>query len=121
MESRTTAYQLISGHNTGPRFLGHLIENGRVIGLLLERISDARHADTQDIEMCGEVLSRLHDLGVRHGETNGFNFLIQNSKGTLIDFDTAQKFDDRELLQQELENLTICFKDSSGRGGGDLL
>lgn len=121
MENETTAYQWISGHNIGPQFLGHLTENGRVIGLLMERITDARHAGTQDLEACGEVLSRLHNLGVRHGDTNRFNFLVRDSKATLIDFDTAQKCDDRNLLLQELNQLTVCLKDPSKRGGGGLL
>ncbi|KAJ5443850.1 alpha-galactosidase A precursor [Penicillium daleae] len=121
IENETTAYQWISGHNIGPQFLGHLTENGRVIGFIMERITDARHAGTQDCETCGEVLSRLHNLGVRHGDTNRFNFLVRDSKATLIDFDTAQKCDDRDLLLQESENLVACLKDLSGRGGGGLL
>lgn len=121
IENETTAYQWISGHNIGPQFLGHLTENGRVIGFLMERITDARHASAEDIEVCREVLSRLHNLGVRHGDTNRFNFLIRDSKATLIDFDTAQKCDDRDSLLQESEELSACLKDMSGRGGGGLL
>ncbi|KAJ5893172.1 alpha-galactosidase A precursor [Penicillium tannophilum] len=33
IENETTAYQWLSGHDIGPRFLGHLTENSRVIGL----------------------------------------------------------------------------------------
>lgn len=121
IENETTAYSWISGHDIGPQFLGHLTENGRVIGFLMEHITDARHADPQDLEICGEVVSRLHDLGVRHGDTNRFNFLVHDSKATLIDFDTAQKCDDRNLLLQEFENLTVCLKDQSRRGGAGLL
>ncbi|OJJ47933.1 hypothetical protein ASPZODRAFT_131545 [Penicilliopsis zonata CBS 506.65] len=120
MENETTAYQWISGHTIGPRFLGHLTENGRVIGFLMERITDTQHASPEDLEACREVLTRLHDVGVRHGDTNRFNFLVCDSKATLIDFDTAQKCDDRNLLLQELENLTVCLNDPSDRGGGGL-
>ncbi|KAJ6131319.1 alpha-galactosidase A precursor [Penicillium sp. IBT 18751x] len=102
IENETTAYQWISSHNIGPQFLGHLTEHGRVIGFLMERITGARHAGAEDIEVCREVLSRLHHLGVRHGDTNRFNF----SSATLIDFDTAQKCEDRDLLLQESENLS---------------
>jgi tRNA A-37 threonylcarbamoyl transferase component Bud32 len=87
----------------------------------MERITNVRHTGTQDLEACREVLSRLHDLGVRHGNTNRSNFLVHDSKATLIDFDTAQKCDDRNLLLQEFENLTVRLKDPSGRGGGGLL
>ena len=31
-------------HDVGPRFLGHLTEDGRAIGFLMERITNARHA-----------------------------------------------------------------------------
>ena len=121
IENETTAYQWISGHDIGPEFLGHLTENGRVIGFLMGYIRDARHAGTQDIESCREVLSRLHNLGVRHGDTNPFNFLIRDGKATLIDFDTAQKCDDRGVLVQEMNGLAACLDDQSGRGGGGLL
>ncbi|KAJ5684535.1 alpha-galactosidase A precursor [Penicillium maclennaniae] len=94
IENETTAYQWISGRKIGPQILGHLTEHGRVIGLLMERITGARHAGAEDIEVCREALSRLHNLGVRHGDTNRFNFLIRESKATLIDFDMAQKCGD---------------------------
>lgn len=118
IENETTAYQWITGHGIGPQFLGHLTENGRVIGFLMEHITDARHAGAQDLGICEEVLSRLHALGIRHGDTNRFNFLVRGSKATLIDFDTAQKCDNRNLLQQEFENLTVRLEDTSRRGGG---
>lgn len=70
IEDETTAYQWISGHTTttpapvAPKFLGHLTENGRVIGFLMERITDARHAGTQDLQACREVLSRLRNVRI---------------------------------------------------------
>ena len=60
IENETTVYQWIDGHNIGPRFLGHLTEDARVIGFLMERI--------QDLEPCQQTLSRLHCLGIRHGD-----------------------------------------------------
>ncbi|RAK93326.1 alpha-galactosidase A precursor [Aspergillus costaricaensis CBS 115574] len=121
IENETTAYQWISGHGIGPVFLGHVTESGRVIGFLIENIRDARHAGIQDVESCREVLGRLHDLGVCHGDTNPFNFLICDGKATLIDFDTARKCDDRGVLVQEMDGLAACLDDRSGRGGGGLL
>ncbi|PYH35911.1 alpha-galactosidase A precursor [Aspergillus neoniger CBS 115656] len=119
--NETAAYQWISGHGIGPGFLGHVTESGRVIGFLIEYIRDARHAGIQDVESCREVLGRLHDLGVCHGDTNPFNFLICDGKATLIDFDTARKCDDRGVLVQEMDGLAACLDDRSGRGGGGLL
>ncbi|KAJ5658551.1 alpha-galactosidase A precursor [Penicillium longicatenatum] len=83
-EKETTAYQWISGHKIGHQFLGNVAEHDRwnslpAYGVLLLRI-----------EACKEVLSRLHKIGVRHRETHRVNFLIRDSKATLIDFDTAQ-------------------------------
>jgi predicted Ser/Thr protein kinase len=121
MENETTAYQWIDDYDIGPRFLGHLTEEGRAIGFLMERIPAERHAGPQDLESCQEALSRLHDLGIRHGDINRFNFLICQSKAVLIDFDTAQKCDNRDLLLEELEDLSLRLNDPSNRGGGGIL
>lgn len=41
-----------------PRYiLGHISEEGRVIGFLLEKIADARHAAPADFEACSQALS----------------------------------------------------------------
>ncbi|OKL61932.1 hypothetical protein UA08_03018 [Talaromyces atroroseus] len=121
MENETTAYEWIDGHAIGPRFLGHLTEHGRVIGFLVERITDARHADASDLTICQQTLGRLHQLGFRHGDTNRFNFLVRGSDAVLIDFDTARKCDDKDALRDELEGLSECLKDESMRGGGGYL
>lgn len=121
LENKTTAYQWIFGYDIAPQFLGHLTEHGRVIGLIMERITGARHAGIKDVEICGKVLSRLHDLGVQHGDINRFNFLVRNSRAILIDFDTARKCHDRDMLLQEFENLPGYLADPSSRGGGGLL
>jgi predicted Ser/Thr protein kinase len=121
MENETTAYEWIDGHAIGPRFLGHLTEDGRVIGFLVERITDARHADANDLAVCQQILGRLHELGVWHGDTNRFNFLVRGSQAVLIDFDTARKCDDKDVLRKEFEGLEGCFMDESGRGGGGYL
>lgn len=68
-----------------------------------------------------EELSRLHCLGIHHGDTNRFNFLIRDSKAVLIDFDSARKCDDRDALLKEFEHLPNSLEDSSHRGGGGLL
>ncbi|GAD96249.1 conserved hypothetical protein [Paecilomyces variotii No. 5] len=49
LENETTAYQWIDGHQIGPQFLGYLTEDGRVIGFLMERMSNARHAGPSDL------------------------------------------------------------------------
>lgn len=121
LENETIAYEWIEGHEIGPRFLGHLTEDGRVIGFLMERITNARHAGPNDLAACQQTLRRLHHLGIQHGDTNRFNFLIRGQKAVLIDFDTARKCDDQETLHKELETLQGYLEDTSRRGGGGLL
>jgi predicted Ser/Thr protein kinase len=121
MENETTAYQWIDGHDIGPRFLGHLTEEGRVIGFLMERIPAERHAGPRDLEACRGTLSRLHELGIRHGDINRFNFLICESRAVLIDFDTAQKCESQDSLLEEFESLSQRLNDLSNRGGGGVI
>lgn len=121
MEGETAACRLIEGCDIGPRFLAHLTEDGRVIGFLMERIANARHAGPQDLNICQQTLTRLHALGIKHGDINRFNFLIRDSKAILIDFDTARKCDDSKLLAEELHNLKEALESSSGKGGGGYL
>ncbi|KAB8221982.1 hypothetical protein BDV33DRAFT_190071 [Aspergillus novoparasiticus] len=121
MESETTAYEWIKDHDIGPRFLGHLVEDGRVIGFLMERTSNARHAVLDDLEACWDTLSQLHALGIRHGDTSRFNFLMTDSRAVLIDYDIAQKCDNYNVLSEELDGLAESLASTSNRGGGGLL
>ncbi|KAB8200108.1 hypothetical protein BDV34DRAFT_232433 [Aspergillus parasiticus] len=121
LEDETTAYQWIDGHDIGPRFLGHLTEHGRVIGFLMEGITNARHAGLQDLAPCQEILRRLHGLKVRHGDINRFNFLVRDSKAVLIDFESARRCDDTDELLREFDDLPNRLQDSSGSGGGGPL
>lgn len=117
VENETTAYQWLQGSGIGPRFLGHLVEHGRVIGFLMERVIGARFASPEDLEVCQEALSRLHELGVKHGDTNRFNFLVCADEVVLIDYDTAQKCDDAASLQEEFDGLLGSLQDESAKGG----
>ncbi|SMR56357.1 unnamed protein product [Zymoseptoria tritici ST99CH_3D1] len=115
--SECAAYQWIEGQNIGPKFLGNLVEDGRVIGFLMGDITDAKHADIDDLSLCQEALRRLHQLGILHGDTNKHNFLIKDERAVLIDFDNARKCDDQEEFAKELNGLTEQLNDTSGRGG----
>ncbi|RDW83802.1 uncharacterized protein DSM5745_04128 [Aspergillus mulundensis] len=127
LDNETRAYQWIDGHDIAPRFLGHLTEdNGddkRVIGFLMERVTGARHAGARpgDAAACQTALGRLHRLGIRHGDVNRFNFLVQGGRAVLIDFDTARKCDHADELRRESEMLEAALLDASGRGGGGIL
>lgn len=60
LEKETTAYEWIGDQQIGPDFLGYLVEEGRVIGFIMARIADCRHATSEDLNLCQLALSKLH-------------------------------------------------------------
>ena len=121
LEIETIVYEWIDGHGIGPRFLAHLTEDGRVIRFLIERITGARHVNLDDLAVCQETLRELHGLKIRHGDADRFNFLVCDTKAVLINFDSARKCEDQNLLFQEMENLSRCLRDTSRKRGGGVL
>lgn len=120
LEAETVAHKWIKGHQIGPVFLGHLAEDGRVIGFIMARIDDSRHATVEDFALCEQALLRLHGLGIKHGDINKHNFFIRDAKGlkaTLIDFDCALRPTSADDLERELHTLEDELRDTSGRGG----
>ncbi|OAQ73805.1 alpha-galactosidase A precursor [Pochonia chlamydosporia 170] len=117
LAEETRAYSLIEGQGIGPEFLGYLTEEGRVIGFLMEHIKGAHHAEPDDFQACHRVLSKLHKLGLKHGDINKHNFLVREGQATLIDFDVVTKEAGREELDAELASLRDSLADESGRGG----
>lgn len=115
-EAETTAYEWIEAKGIGPRFLGHLTEDGRVFGFVMEHIDGARTAEPQDLAACQRVLAKLHALGIKHGDINKHNFLIKNGEAVLIDFETAQKCSEKAELESEYNNLESSLRDPSRRG-----
>lgn len=105
VEAETTAYAWIEGEDIGPRFLGHVAEGGRVVGFLIEDIAGGSPAKLDDSEACRTALSRLHLLGMKHGDVKRENFLVQKGKVTIIDFEATRKCDEQELLQAEKARL----------------
>ena len=85
LERETTAYKWIDVQNIGPEFLGHVTEDGRVIGFAMSKIEEARHATPDGLDICQQALRRLHALGIKHGYTNKYNFLIHPHGVTMID------------------------------------
>lgn len=71
----------------------------------------------EDLSKCREALSRLHQLGIRHGDVNKHNFLIREGRAILIDFECASKCENPEVLEKELESLEEQLRNVSGRGG----
>ncbi len=117
LEVETEAYRWIDGQGIGPAFLGHLTEEGRVIGFLVARVAGCRHATPADLALCRAALLKLHALGVKHGDVNKHNFLVKGEAVTLIDFDVADREATAEEREVELESLEAELEDMSGRGG----
>ncbi|KAI1758997.1 alpha-galactosidase A precursor [Hypoxylon sp. FL1150] len=117
LEAETMAYGWIEGQHVGPAFLSHLTEEGRVIGFLTARITDYRNATPEDFPLCYLALSKMHKLGIKHGDINKHNFLIHDGEAALIDFDMASRPTNNYELEVELHELQDQLRDTSGRGG----
>lgn len=119
MEAETRMYQVLGGLGIAPKFLGHVHEEGRVIGFLLEKIPDGRHAEPADLEICKAALRRFHGLGFVHGDCNKYNFILRpDGQVVLIDFDKASACTDPALMEAEMASLEEQLGETTGRGGG---
>lgn len=117
IEQETRAYQLLEGSGLTPRFLGHVHENGRIMGFLLEKI-EGHHASLQDLGICETALGKLHGLGLLHGDVNRYNFLITEDGAKLLDFERLLENASPDSMRREMEGLRVELADESGRGGG---
>ncbi|KAF9771235.1 hypothetical protein IL306_011153 [Fusarium sp. DS 682] len=99
-----------------PEVLGHLVEGGRNIGFLLEKI-EGDYATLADLPKCEAALRKLHKLGYVHGDANRYNFIVERSTGNvkMIDFEHAEQYDEKKA-KDEIEELTSELTDESGRG-----
>lgn len=117
IEAETALYHDIEEHDIAPKFLGHLHENGRVVGMLFEYI-DGRRAEKEDYEACATVLGRLHSLQLVHGDINLDNFLVLRQapeKAILVDFESCRRGTEDERMS-EARQLEQEFLDDSRRG-----
>ncbi|TKX21169.1 hypothetical protein C1H76_6710 [Elsinoe australis] len=117
LDHECMAYSWIDGQGLAPNFLGFLTEDGRTHGFIMERITGARHATQEDHLLCKETLSKLHKLGILHGDINKHNFLIKDDRAVLIDFECARFSKEEAAFQDEMNRLWDELGDTSGRGG----
>ncbi|KAI9163578.1 alpha-galactosidase a [Paramyrothecium foliicola] len=117
IQQETRAYKLLEGSGLAPRFLGHIHENGRIMGFLLEKI-EGRSASVQDLSICETALGKLHELGLLHGDVNRYNFLVTEEGVKLIDFECLVENASPESRHKEMESVRAELVDDSGRGGG---
>ncbi|KAG5640340.1 hypothetical protein DXG03_009176 [Asterophora parasitica] len=117
VEQETEVYRALAGHGIGPAFLGHLAENGRIMGFLIEKIKGGRRADIGDLEACQKAVRRLHALGIVHGDLNRHNFIISlTGEVTLIDFENSWLEGTHEEMDFEYDNLSAQLQEDEGRG-----
>ena len=116
MEKETAIYKAIDGHGIGPAFLGHLIEHGRVMGFLIEKV-EGRHGHIGDLEAAQEVTKRLHSLGIVHGDLNRYNFIVSAAGITLIDFEDATQNGSQEAMEMGYKQIAEQLTEQTGRGG----
>lgn len=114
IEDETRAYREVDGCSLGPRFLGHLTEDGRTMGLLIDYLA-GRPPVKEDFEACRMVLGRLHDLGMAHRDINRDNFVISGSRAFLIDFERCGQATEEERIR-EMGMLFEELIDERGRG-----
>lgn len=93
IEREMMAYQACDGKDITPKFLGHVAEEGRVIGMLIEYIEEAHKPSThEDKELCRQGLDRFHRSTGWHRNpmaNHKDNFLIKDDKAYLIDLSKA--------------------------------
>ncbi len=119
IEDETFLYSLINRDRDAnkyvPEFIGHLTENGRVMGMLLEFVQ-GRAAGIQDLERCETVVSWLHGLGIVHGDVNRHNFIVDAAGNIhVIDFMNTEPWT-AEGAQGELQSLREQLTETSSRG-----
>lgn len=123
IERETWAYQILVENRLpdegpfAPKFLAHLTENGRAIGLLMEKV-EGEPATPEDLSTCQELVNRLHDLGLVHGDVNKHNFAVDHKKGgstLLLDWEHAEGYSEG-VAKKELASLPSELAESTGRG-----
>ncbi|KAJ3555561.1 hypothetical protein NPX13_g10331 [Xylaria arbuscula] len=101
------------------RDLRHVVEQGRVIGFVLEKLH-GKSASIEHRARCTEVLGRLHRLGLLHGDVNRHNFMVGDGWTKMIDFEKSKETQDEGLVKAEVLSLLSKLEDESGRGAGFL-
>lgn len=101
-------YKLVRSHDIGPQVLGHITEEGRHIGVVLEKI-EGQAATMDDIDACEEALDKLHKLGLQRGDISSDHFIVRGSKATMISFREVKPLWDETLLKEEKLDLELML------------
>lgn len=107
------------GTALSPKFLAHITENGRVIGVLLEKI-DGSPAGIDDLPKCEALVRSLHGQGLIHGDVNRYNLMVNNDMVKAVDFEHAQVYNE-QLARLEIDSLPEELAEETGRGGTRII
>jgi len=113
LEAETRSYRDLEGLGLGPKFLAHLAENGRPMGMLIEYF-DGRRPTKDDFDACSRTLRRLHSWGWANRDINRDNFVIVGSEAKLVDFEESGPATEQKRWA-EMEKLYHELIDESGR------
>lgn len=115
---RVTAQRGDATRYWAPRFLGHVSEEGRVIGFLMEFISGHFPRGEGDREVCSKALEKLHGLGMKHSDIHRGSFVVRREKGVdeavLVDLQMAVPCRDAVELVGEQTELGRCLRPGLG-------
>ncbi|ROW15007.1 hypothetical protein VPNG_03487 [Cytospora leucostoma] len=93
IEKEMLAYKAFSHLGMTPKFVGHVTEEGRVVGMLLEYIAGAhKPSDDKEKELCRQRLYLFHRMTGWHrsvAANHKDNFLIKDGIAYIIDFARA--------------------------------
>lgn len=71
IENEVWAYKLLEGKGIAPPFRGFVRQDQKVVGFLIDYISDSRppeDSNSQDMALCRELIKKLHQLNIVHGD-----------------------------------------------------
>ncbi|KAI1485185.1 hypothetical protein F5X96DRAFT_674888 [Biscogniauxia mediterranea] len=106
VKRETDAYRVLEGSGIAPQFMGHVTEQGRVVGILVEWIEDAVKPELElDMEMVLDALSSLHERGIVHKDPHMGNFLIKDNRVYIIDFEYARQTSDPSEFDFEIDRV----------------
>ncbi|KAI5924345.1 hypothetical protein F4810DRAFT_709680 [Camillea tinctor] len=102
----TEIYKDLEGADIAPQFMGHVMEQGRIVGFLVEWIEDAEEPVLEfDTDLLADALSKLHARGILHKDIHAGNFLIKDNRAYIIDFEYSDWSNKDEDFDEEIDQI----------------
>lgn len=106
-QNETNVYHDLGQWGIMPALYGHVQEDGRTIGLLLEHVKGhlPRYGDKGDAAACLKALKTLHGCCYIHGNVQRHHFIVNGNRAWLIDLRLARRCDDPSQWAHEQSQL----------------